>query len=528
MPTPRKLIVTCDGTWNTADDKDNDIPAPTNVVRLYNCLAKTDAHGGPQLKYYHPGVGTDGSTLERFAGGAYGLGISRNIMSAYRWLAENYRSGDEIYLFGFSRGAYTARSLAGFIGCCGLLDLKHASVDQPWERIRKAYEDVYRGGAKPEPATWPQLADAHGHTTIKIKFIGVWDTVGSLGIPDDLGLLNLFDDPKKWQFHDTQLGDHIELARHAVAIDEMRSSFTPTFWTDQNENVVNDGHRVVQLWFPGVHSDVGGGYAHCGLSDIALKWMIDEAAAAGLAFDPRYTAQIHPDPLGLLHDSLGGAFKALHTRPRNRPPLEPNSPHYHPSAWDRDAVPPITQSPYHHPTVHLAVGQSSEPINIYAREQWNETGLYLEAGATYQFTATGEWVDKTIACGPAGNVNRKFSPREIGQLVGTAIGRVESLFRFVTDNSTADFIGSRRDEKHPWFALIGAIANDGPMSEQGKPTVNPHGDGSPYPHQTFLIGQGCTLTINPTEEGYLYAFANDAWHFYGNNRGSVTLTVKRL
>jgi hypothetical protein len=521
----KSLIICCDGTWNSPDQKQNDIPAPTNVVRLYNALAPRDAAGREQRKYYHPGVGTDGSKLERLGGGAYGRGISRNIMSAYRWLADAYEPGDALFLFGFSRGAYTARSLGGFIGCCGLPDLRGLSPAEVWQRIEQAYDTVYRAEpAQRPPITWPVLPVDPALGKIPIQFIGVWDTVGALGIPDDLALLNLFDSPLKWKFHDTTLGDGVRFARHAVAIDELRESFTPTFWTDPKNNVLNDGTRVRQLWFPGVHSDVGGGYAHCGLSDIALEWMIAEATQAGLAFQPSYCVQIKPDFQGLLHDSLGGAFKALHTRPRCRPMLTANSPHYHPSAWQRDAAPPITQSPYHHPSVTLQVNQASDPIEVYARNHWNETGLFLEAGATYEFAATGEWLDKTIPCGPNGTTDGKFHFGEVVHLAGALLGKLEAGLRKATDNPDADVIGTRRMEAHPWFALIGSIANDGDQR-----ATNPLPDGSCCPHQMFLIGAGpVRLTIGPAAAGYFYAFANDAWHFYDNNRGSVTLTVKRI
>ncbi|HEY0947614.1 MAG TPA: DUF2235 domain-containing protein, partial [Opitutaceae bacterium] len=468
---------------------------------------------------------TEGSKLERLGGGAYGLGISRNIMGGYRWLADHYEPGDQIFLFGFSRGAYTARSLGGLIGCCGLPDLTGFTAAQAWARVEEAYNKIYRvpPGERP-PVTWPVIPPAAGEPKIPIQFIGVWDTVGALGVPDDLALLNLLDDPAKWSFHDTQLGDNVRFARHAVAIDEMRASFTPTFWTDKQDRVLNDGVRVKQLWFPGVHSDVGGGYAQCGLSDIALQWMIDEARQAGLAFEDSFYVQIKPKWQGLLHDSLTGTFKALRTRPRTRPLLTANSPDYHPSAHQRDQAPPITQCPYHRTTVALGVGETSEPVEIYARNHWNETGLFLEDGATYEFAATGEWLDKSIACGPDGTDDGKFHIGEVVHLAGTLLGKLEAGVRRASGNTEADFVATRRSEDFPWFALVGAIANDGP--QQGK---NPNPDGSPYAHQTFLIGAGPTrLTLKPTEAGYLYAFANDAWHFYENNRGSVTLTVKRI
>lgn len=119
----RNLIVCADGTWNTPEQKEHDIPIPTNVVRLYNAVAKKSEGGIKQLKYYHPGVGTDGTWWEKLAGGTVGVGLSKNIRSAYKWLAANYQPGDRIYLFGFSRGAYTVRSLATMISVCGLLDL---------------------------------------------------------------------------------------------------------------------------------------------------------------------------------------------------------------------------------------------------------------------------------------------------------------------------------------------------------------------------------------------------------------------
>ena len=518
----KKLIVSCDGTWNTADNKDdNDVPSLTNVVRLHNCVAATSTDGTEQLKYYHPGVGTDGGPLQRALGGAVGLGLDKNIMSAYHWLARNYRDGDQIFLFGFSRGAYTARSLAGFIGRCGLLALDGLGPSEAWARVEKAYAEGYRKRSE----TWRDAAWAFNTPTI--EFLGVWDTVGSLGLPDDFAILNLLDKEKNWSFHDTTLGKHIIRARHAVAMDEMRASFTPTLWTDENDHVLNDSGpdaRVRQIWFPGVHSDVGGGYVECALSDIALQWMIEEASQAGLAFNPVFTKQIRPDFQGLLHDSLKGGFKVLRSRPRNRPLLVESEP-YHPSALQRDREPPVFQSPYHQPSVRLKVGESSAPIPIYARNHWNETGIFLEEGASYVFQADGEWLDGNVPCGPGGARDGKFKLGELVNVASSLFGKLEGAFKKISGNEQADLIGTRRSEHHPWLSLLGAIANDGP--ERG---TNPNPDGSSYPHQTFFIGAGPTepLLIKPTEAGYLYGFANDSWHFYGNNRGSVNLTVTRV
>jgi hypothetical protein len=351
----------------------------------------------------------------------------------------------------------------------------------------------------------------------------VWDTVGARGIPDDLAILNLLDHPDEWRFYDTRLGAHVKFARHAMAIDEMRASFTPTLWTDdQDHPVYNDPtNRVKQVWFAGVHSDVGGGYGATGLSDIALNWMIEEAKAAKLKFLDSFMPQIRPDPLGVLHDSAKGIFKCLRTRPRNIPSICATDPSFHPSVIERQNNPPITQAPYL-PCRTLKAGESVA-LSIYADQHWNRTGIYLEAGASYRFTAEGEWMDRTIACDPGGTNDGKFNIGEIAQLAGTLFGKVEELFGKVFKNTSADFVGTRRIETAPWFSLIGAIANDG---EDGK--TNPAPDGSPSPHEYLPIGSGPFNVTQLAKPGYLYAFANDAWHFYNNNHGSVSLKIERI
>jgi T6SS, Phospholipase effector Tle1-like, catalytic domain len=519
----KRLIICCDGTWNTPEQEENNLPAPSNVVRLFNAVADQDAQGNEQSKYYHTGVGTEGSLLERTAGGVAGEGLDKNIKSAYFWLGSHYEPGDAVYAFGFSRGAYTARCLGGFIGRCGLLDLRDLSQSDPseaWSRVDTAYKKGY-GKENSQPEDWKKPDWAwRDAASAPIEFIGVWDTVGARGIPDDLAILNLFDNPDDWRFYDTRLGQHVRHARHAMAIDEVRASFTPTLWTDEQDRpIYDDGSgRVKQLWFAGVHSDVGGGYSSNGLSDIALRWMIDEAAAAGLGFRQGFVDQIRPDPRGVLHDSVKGLFKALRTRPRNVPAFD-DAAKLHPAARDRHGNPPITQAPYH-PTRKLSVGESAS-LPVYARMHWNALGIYLEAGAHYTFTADGEWLDRKIACGPKGTKDGKFQPAEIAHLVGSLFGKLEGAFQKITGNKNADFAMTRRLEKLPWFSLVGVIANDG-LAE----TTTPGADGSPTPHQYLPIGAG-PLDVTVERPGYLFAFANDAWHFYDNNRGSVTLTVKR-
>ena len=510
----KNLIVCADGTWNTPEQKEHDIPVPTNVVRIYNAAAES----GAQLRYYHPGVGTDGTWWEKLAGGTFGVGLGKNIQSAYKWLCDHYETGDRIFLFGFSRGAYTVRSLAGMIGACGLLDLEGLEDDELWSRVGTVYDQGYR---KRRPRKeWGKKWAFHDEThacekekkrKIPIHFLGVWDTVGALGVPNNFAILNLLDKTKKYAFHDTKLGCNVLNARHAVAIDEMRASFSPTLWSG-----VEKRKNVKQLWFPGVHANVGGGYPDTGLSDIALEWMIREAEACGMELRPGMVEQLRPDPRGVLYDSMRGIFRHLRSEPRSVPALVEKSVgrRVHPASLRRREEPPIDAAGYHE-TVVLKKGESATR-SVYAMNPWNETGIYLEEGKTYRFEASGQWLDRTIKCGPDGADDGNFQAGEIIHLAGTLWGKIENLYKKMTKNEAADFIGSRRIEKYPWFCLVGSVANGG----------NPKKDGTPAPGETFKIGS--KKKFSPKKSGYLYAFANDAWNFYGNNRGSVRLTVTRL
>jgi hypothetical protein len=503
------LVICCDGTWNTADQEEGGVPTPTNVVRLFNLVADKDKDGVEQKKYYHPGVGTDGGLVSRALGGGIGIGLNRNIKSGYRWLCDHYAARDLIFLFGFSRGAYTARSLGGMVTRFGLIDPAGLSEQQIWQRIDDVFDNGYRvKGATREAFIKKSYAfkKSEKELDIPVHFIGVWDTVGALGIPDHLGVLNLIDDPRKYQFHDTNLNPLVRHGRHAVALDEMRESFEPTLWT-------NADARVKQVWFPGVHSDVGGGYLETGLSNGSLLWMLKEATDCGLAANPKIAEQIKPDCRGLLHNSLSDLFKLLPSRPRGIPPLDSGDPNLHPSVLERCEAPPITQMPYR-PTKRLKPGESAS-FPIYASMPWNSTGLYLEKGGTYDFEASGEWLDSSIPCGPDGSDNDgKFQPGEIAQVIGSFIGSTESLFKKVTGSKAADFWLTKRREDMPWFCLVGMIANN-KTDKDGAIT-----------HDVMKIGRNLP-NVTVDAGGYLHAYANDAWNFYGNNRGSVQLTVTR-
>ena len=516
------LIVFCDGTWNTPDDKEGDLPAPTNVVKLRNALAPADKDGLEQKVYYHPGVGTGGGWWDRIAGGGLGDGLDHNVMSGYYWLARNYQPGDLIWLFGFSRGAYTVRSLGGMITRGGLLDASDRTLAESdiWADVQAIFTAYRAQETLPQTATrrffGNSAAKGFPKSSTPIHCIGVWDTVGALGVPDDMALLNLIDDPAKHSFHDTALNPNVLNARHAIAIDERRQGFTPTLWT----NVEDRKDTVKQIWFPGVHADVGGGYALCGLSDGALYWMIQEAEGLGLAFRDSVLQQLAPDPRGLLHDSVQGVFKALKTRPREVPLIDrtvSGTDILHESALSRHDNPPLTQGDYWKETPLTA--DRSATVDIFARQPWNYTGIYLREGQRYGFSATGEWMDSSDTCGPGGTKDGTFELGEAAHIASTLWGKGEALYTRLTGNAQIDFWWTKRQEQMPWFALVGVIASG------FVPEPDPDDKLDVAPHEIFLIGKGATLT--PKASGYLYAFANDAWQAYGNNKGSVQLTVKQ-
>lgn len=323
----KRLVICCDGTWNRADQEHDGVPCPTNVVKIAYRIAKHDPQGVTQCIYYDQGVGT-GNKIDHYSGGAFGEGLEDNILDAYRFLIGNYEDGDEIFLFGFSRGAFTARSIGGMVRKCGIL--KRESVAQ-----YRAARSLYQSEVRPDHAPAIEFRKQHsvcGGDDIRIKLVGVWDTVGALGIPLR-GLRWLT--RKRHQFHDTELSGTVQFAYHALAIDEHREPFEPTLWTYKPK----PGQVVEQVWFAGVHSDVGGGYPQTAASDVPLEWMMEKARGAGLAFDSATIAALptRPSPTGELHDSKTGLYRL--SRDFNRPIGGDPSQSLHPSVlarWDAD------------------------------------------------------------------------------------------------------------------------------------------------------------------------------------------------
>ncbi len=292
----KRIIICADGTWNRPE-QDLKKDFPTNVLKIARSIAPIGEDGLQQVIFYDWGLG---SYHDSVSSGAFGKGIDKNIMDDYRFIVQNYNEGDELYFFGFSRGAYTVRSLAGFMNNCSILRREHAN------RIEEAYS-LYKN-KRVHPADQKSVkfrADYSVPGAVRIKFIGVWDTVGALGIPlRVLGFLN-----ERNLFHDNKIGPNIDVARHALSVDEKRDDFKPTIWKER------PNMDLKQVWFAGVHSDVGGGYAPDRkkqlLSDIPLQWMIDEANKANLTFEPHLVSKLTGSPMAKQHKVYQGFYKLL-------------------------------------------------------------------------------------------------------------------------------------------------------------------------------------------------------------------------
>lgn len=465
-PFPKRLIVCCDGTWNTPAQTDRGRLAPTNVVRLARALdddfdrpgpLQAPADGYRQKVFYDQGVGTGNFAapvvrnfpfaplrasirnvylwaqnkdlqegfrilpllprwlmhscvrVDSWVGGATGTGLVENVYNAYQFLADNYNEGDEIYLFGFSRGAYTVRSLAGMIYKCGLLKREpclrlhpiNVRDQKPHRELtcqesclplcancqlnRSRIEDIHtafqahkdekrvaRKQAAQQPAQGPTAGPDAAVTAakqtlddikekytaqVKIKMVGVWDTVGAMGIPDLFSLLpGTAARRNRYSFLDTSINEDVQYAYHALALDERRILFKPAIWTARppGRSVDANGEPTLrQVWFAGVHSNVGGGYDDAGLADISLGWMMRWAEKRGLRFQQTYQKRLFPDHFGELRDSIdtfiGKAMYRAETRfPKLSPPgytYPDGQPLVHYSVFDKHRRGMMTYAP---------------------------------------------------------------------------------------------------------------------------------------------------------------------------------------
>ena len=301
---PRNIVVCCDGTANEFARNN------TNVVKLYSILAHEPE---TQVSYYHPGLGTrePAGALTSFArkvtkamGLAFGYGLADDMRDAYVFLMRTYQPGDRVYLFGFSRGAYTVRAVASLLHMYGLIRPDNEPLVPYAIRMLMG---IKRSEGRDEQARkqYFELAEAFKRdmswTRCAPHFVGVWDTVSSVGwVENPLKLPFVSDNPS------------IHIGRHAIAIDERRAFFRTNLWRRSPSMKEHGPVNEEQVWFPGVHCDVGGGYAETGLSDVALRWMVEEAEKAGLLCDrgrrDALLAPGSPQPAtpAPMHESLKG------------------------------------------------------------------------------------------------------------------------------------------------------------------------------------------------------------------------------
>ena len=318
----KNIVILFDGTWNTSDSQ-----FPSNVVKTAQLIAPRNGAGVEQVVHYDSGVGSVdvavASNFNNLLGGAFGSGLLGNIEQAYRFLAFNYAPGDRLFIFGFSRGAFSARSMGGLIRTCGIL--RKDRIGKVKEAIqlykRRVPEDAAPPGSPARQATSRADADrflefrrensiaaassnadrrwrisnvgpsAASEPELAIDYMGVWDTVGSLGIPSGIGVASLYN--RRYRFHDLDLSSMVKSARHALAIDERRATFEATLW--ENIDALNRraseadpqlaGPPYRQQWFPGDHGSVGGSGDVNGHWQASLVWVVEGAMEKSLGVD---------------------------------------------------------------------------------------------------------------------------------------------------------------------------------------------------------------------------------------------------
>jgi Uncharacterized alpha/beta hydrolase domain (DUF2235) len=335
----KRIAVLIDGTWNKegADLNTNVAQLDTAQKIVARAFIKPKAQDGTeQHVFYHDGVGADGGLAQRLLGGAIGLGLKQIVREVYGALAEDYAAGDEVYICGFSRGAYAARALAGLIGASGIQRGSHQDLFEiAWQHYRvkpaarRAPQTAGSADQKAVADYKSRAADFHGAQSQAIKCVAVWDTVGSYGVPAGIGLAPLarYFTLAVLGFHDTSFGNHVDVGLHAVGVDEHRRPFVPTFWTMPKGQQPRG--QVEQTWFAGVHCNVGGGYKDHGLSDQALIWMIARVQAlTGLEFNvDAVKANTAPNIDGAVEDSTKG-WLVDHLFPHYRKVLSPVAVHH--------------------------------------------------------------------------------------------------------------------------------------------------------------------------------------------------------
>ena len=551
MPAPargagRAIAVFCDGTGNSADKLIGGQPALTNVCKLHRGFVEDER----QIAIYLPGVGSGQTSSERRAawardllsmfgpnaagqiagwfsrlvtllGNGLGTGITANVTAGYAEIVRQYQPGDRIYLFGFSRGAYTARCIAGVISRCGLLRAGNYGFAPDVVRL-------YLARVKPANAVPIRPILLHPPGTVAVEMLGVFDTVASLGLPLWGWTFNI---RRLWSNRDFDC-DPAPIIRHvfhAMSMDERRSQFFPTPFTQGPANAGTAqtwNQTLEQVWFRGAHADVGGGYVECGLSDIALEWMLDAAEQNGLSFTPALRAGLKPDPLAPRHDELTrspvwrifGSWPRWHPVPDHGAPVLLANAHrlpgtLHPTVLARaDAASKIGRLDLQ----EVPADGTELAFRVEAHREWDRSGIILRTGCTYRITWQGDqWRDALKPpCGPQGQ-----EPRGLGDAIRW-------------------FFAFRR--RMPWdgyMALCATVAGprEWPLMEFGVGRALQFlfvRDPPQLRRQVVPLGRGMAAQPRPFvwlthqgEPGLLYLFANDLWQTAGNNSGGLDLSI---
>lgn len=324
---PKNIVFCADGTWNNPNEDENadSSPDPTNVYKFYTRLdgelssdpslatseqekAWVEAGRTRQIAKYLHGVGDSRNPIIELMGGAFGAGVIARVVRGYTFVSRNYEPGTNLYLVGFSRGAYTARALAGLIASQGLLTTQltqdkavaYQRGAEAWYRYRQATSSSFLAHFAEIAADLPAFLSrgalkAQDFVPVdRIAAVAVWDTVGAMGVPEYVVKGQRVD---AFKFANTTLSEKVSHGFHAVALDERRNDFAPTLW--------DSAPTVTQLLFPGAHGDVGGGYptanGESGLSDIALTWMIDRLGEVGVRFSPEQADPPNLNAAGTAH-----------------------------------------------------------------------------------------------------------------------------------------------------------------------------------------------------------------------------------
>lgn len=524
----KNIVICMDGTWNDPTER-------TNVYNLFRALdagepVDGNAASGPYLRreadgmlaFYIEGVGAKGRS-QGFLGGTLGVGLHARVLHAFLLGSQAYAKGDKFWIFGFSRGAWSARSLAGLISNAGLLPPMEATGQEGIEKAEAIWlETKTKGTLDRAQAFW------NANDPVPIQLVGVWDTVGALGIPFFNGI-KAFDRAEKalFDFADLKLSPRVKHARHAISIDEQRKDFEPTLWEPRQDSSIR------QVWFSGVHADVGGGYPETGLSDIALEWMVAEAAAldAKLGLDlKRVNPDPRPDPKQDRHDEASKKLWQLRPVEPRRVPADASlhssvierlqvRTDYRPAALRRHPeVAPLFADPLPKedifqpdewlPASHLKENEEVED-DVFAQNCWNAVQLEVKKGERYEIVASGKWKDKDYEA-PASGYE---SPNDL-------MKRLE---------------GTRRVKDKPWFCLIACVHKDPTLESRNPDAGNmvtgilqslTHSVGT-HDAESQLVGVGQEGHIEPDRDGYLYLFANDSAWAYSNNSGYLTVKVRR-